>query len=68
MTAIKTTSDCTRIVSGGGEGQVRVWSVGVGGASYKMKGAMKEHKGQPCIVYVIALYHVTMILSELTLS
>lgn len=45
VTAIKTTSDCTRIVSGGGEGQVRVWSVGVGGASYKMKGAMKEHKG-----------------------
>ena len=45
VTAVATTSDCTRIISGGGEGQVRVWNVGLHGSSYKMAGAMKEHKG-----------------------
>ncbi|XP_065065504.1 cilia- and flagella-associated protein 52-like [Rhopilema esculentum] len=45
VTAVATTSDCTRIISGGGEGQVRVWNVGLNGSSYKMAGAMKEHKG-----------------------
>ena len=50
VTAVKTTSDCTRIVSGGGEGQVRVWSIGYGGSSHTMTGAMKEHKGgRSCI-------------------
>lgn len=29
VTAIATTSDCRQIVSGGGEGQVRVWSLSV---------------------------------------
>ena len=48
VTAINSTSDCTRIISGGGEGQVRVWNVGLSGGSYKMTGAMKEHKGEFC--------------------
>jgi WD40 repeat protein len=43
VTAIATTSNCHRIVSGGGEGQVRVWDVV--GNSTKMKAAMKEHRG-----------------------
>eukprot|EP00794_Sanderia_malayensis_P009374 gene9374-10361_t len=45
VTAIATTSDCAKIISGGGEGQVRVWRVGMTGNSYKMNEAMKEHKG-----------------------
>ncbi|XP_039271314.2 cilia- and flagella-associated protein 52-like [Styela clava] len=39
VTAIATTSDCEKIVSGGGEGQVRVWNV-----AGTFMGAMKEHK------------------------
>ena len=43
VTATATTSNCRCIISGGGEGQVRVWDVA--GSSTKMKGAMKEHRG-----------------------
>ncbi|XP_033117800.1 cilia- and flagella-associated protein 52-like [Anneissia japonica] len=43
VTAIASTSDCMRIVSGGGEGQVRVWKVS--STSQRMEEAMKEHKG-----------------------
>ena len=46
VTAIATTSDCKRIISGGGEGQVRVWNLGPSPGSYTMSGAMKEHKGE----------------------
>lgn len=28
VTAISTTSDCSRIISGGSEGEVRVWKIG----------------------------------------
>ncbi|XP_070579439.1 cilia- and flagella-associated protein 52-like [Ptychodera flava] len=43
VTALATTSDCLRIVSGGGEGQVRVWDITTNTTS--LKEAMKEHKG-----------------------
>ncbi|PIK54041.1 hypothetical protein BSL78_09070 [Apostichopus japonicus] len=43
VTAIATTSDCKRIISGGGEGQVRVWEVSRNRQS--LVEAMKEHKG-----------------------
>lgn len=43
VTAIAVTADSKQIISGGGEGQVRVWDVSV--QSQKMKEAMKEHKG-----------------------
>lgn len=46
VTALATTSDSTKIISGGGEGQVRVWSVGLTGNTYKLIEAMKEHKGR----------------------
>ncbi|XP_022080542.1 cilia- and flagella-associated protein 52-like [Acanthaster planci] len=49
VTAITTTSDCRRIISGGGEGQVRVWAVG--GEQASLEETMKEHKGEvTCIV------------------
>ncbi|XP_065900088.1 cilia- and flagella-associated protein 52-like [Dysidea avara] len=43
VTAIAITSDSKRIISGGGEGQVRVWEVS--SQLQTMKEAMKEHKG-----------------------
>ncbi|XP_065132931.1 cilia- and flagella-associated protein 52 [Paramisgurnus dabryanus] len=42
VTAIAATSDCKRIVSGGGEGQVRVWEIFQN--SYRLIEIMKEHK------------------------
>ncbi|KAL2087100.1 hypothetical protein ACEWY4_018159 [Coilia grayii] len=42
VTAIACTSDCLRIISGGGEGQIRVWEILKG--SYKLVETMKEHK------------------------
>ncbi|KAG5278993.1 hypothetical protein AALO_G00104960 [Alosa alosa] len=40
--AIACTRDCQRIVSGGGEGQIRVWEILKG--SYRLVETMKEHK------------------------
>ncbi|XP_030639152.1 cilia- and flagella-associated protein 52 [Chanos chanos] len=42
VTAIAGTSDCKRIVSGGGEGQVRVWEIVRN--SHRLIETMKEHK------------------------
>ncbi|XP_074549088.1 cilia- and flagella-associated protein 52 [Halichoeres trimaculatus] len=42
VTAIAGTRDCKRIVSGGGEGQVRVWELQPHG--HKLLETMKEHK------------------------
>ncbi|KAI2663503.1 Cilia- and flagella-associated protein 52 [Labeo rohita] len=42
VTAIAATNDCKRIVSGGGEGQVRVWEIFQN--SYRLIETMKEHK------------------------
>lgn len=44
VTAIATTSDGQKLISGGGEGQVRVWLVTQ--SQQTMKEAMKEHKGK----------------------
>ncbi|EDV27747.1 Cilia- and flagella-associated protein 52 [Trichoplax sp. H2] len=43
VTAIASTSDCQRIISGGGEGQVRVWQISA--KKQTLLEAMKEHKG-----------------------
>ena len=43
MTAIATTNDGQHLISGGGEGQVRVWVVSA--VKQRMEEAMKEHKG-----------------------
>ncbi|KAM3922864.1 cilia- and flagella-associated protein 52 [Leptodactylus fuscus] len=42
VTAIAATSDCRRIVSGGGDGRVRVWDIGKD--SQRLVESMKEHK------------------------
>ncbi|XP_030062176.1 cilia- and flagella-associated protein 52 [Microcaecilia unicolor] len=42
VTAIAVTSDCQRIISGGGEGQVRVWEAAE--KSHSLLASMKEHK------------------------
>ncbi|XP_065591191.1 cilia- and flagella-associated protein 52 [Cyrtonyx montezumae] len=41
VTAIAATNDCKRIVSGGGEGQVRVWAIGE--KTRKLEVILKEH-------------------------
>ncbi|XP_067164288.1 cilia- and flagella-associated protein 52 [Apteryx mantelli] len=41
VTAIAATSDCRRIISGGGEGQVRVWEIGE--RTRKLEEVLKEH-------------------------
>ena len=43
MTALACTSDSHSVVSGGGEGQVRIWDITPKGQY--MKEALKEHKG-----------------------
>lgn len=43
VTALACTSDSCYIVSGGGEGQVRIWDITPKGQY--MKEALKEHKG-----------------------
>uniref|UniRef100_H2Y477 Uncharacterized protein n=1 Tax=Ciona savignyi TaxID=51511 RepID=H2Y477_CIOSA len=44
VTAIATTADSKRIISGGGEGQVRVWDLEFNPKRQYLRGAMKEHK------------------------
>jgi WD40 repeat protein len=52
VTSLATTSDCSRIVSGGMEGEVRVWKIGQ--QMQTMEASMKEHRGQ---VWSIILRH-----------
>ncbi|KAF4080329.1 hypothetical protein AMELA_G00169070 [Ameiurus melas] len=42
VTALKSTSDCKRLVSGGGEGQVRVWEILQN--THRLIASMKEHQ------------------------
>lgn len=44
VTAIATTSDCQKIVSGGSEGEVRIWRIGK--QTQTMESSMKEHRGR----------------------
>ncbi|OWK14718.1 hypothetical protein Celaphus_00001022, partial [Cervus elaphus hippelaphus] len=50
VTAIATTSDCKRIISGGGEGEVRVWHIGH--QTQKLEEALKEHKSSVSCIRV----------------
>lgn len=45
VTAVTTTNDCTRIVSGGEQGEVRVWKVGMS-TKCDMEASMKEHRAR----------------------
>eukprot|EP01017_Pseudomicrothorax_dubius_P022597 TRINITY_DN24442_c0_g1_i2.p1 TRINITY_DN24442_c0_g1~~TRINITY_DN24442_c0_g1_i2.p1 ORF type:complete len:630 (+),score=166.17 TRINITY_DN24442_c0_g1_i2:175-2064(+) len=44
VTALATTSDCQRIVSGGHEGEVRIWKIGK--QTQTMEYSLKEHRGR----------------------
>eukprot|EP00357_Protocruzia_adherens_P026776 CAMPEP_0115010388 /NCGR_PEP_ID=MMETSP0216-20121206/23287_1 /TAXON_ID=223996 /ORGANISM="Protocruzia adherens, Strain Boccale" /LENGTH=624 /DNA_ID=CAMNT_0002378595 /DNA_START=28 /DNA_END=1902 /DNA_ORIENTATION=- len=44
VTALKPTSDCTRVVSGGMQGEVRIWKIGR--QTQTMEASMKEHRGR----------------------
>jgi WD40 repeat protein len=44
VTAISCTNDCTRIISGGEQGEVRVWSIGT--QTQVMETSMKEHRAR----------------------
>ena len=48
VTAVACKWDCRGIVTGGGEGQVRVWQYthGMGSSSFKLLAVMKEHKSR----------------------
>jgi WD40 repeat protein len=49
VTALAVTSDCGRIVSGGMEGEVRVWKIGR--QTQTMDASLKEHRGRVwCII------------------
>ncbi|KAK1163716.1 cilia- and flagella-associated protein 52-like [Acipenser oxyrinchus oxyrinchus] len=50
VTAIAATTDCKKIISGGGEGQVRVWEIGKG--FQRLIEAMKEHKSSVSCIKV----------------
>nr|KAF6415330.1 cilia and flagella associated protein 52 [Molossus molossus] len=50
VTAIATTSDCKRVISGGGEGEVRVWQVGC--QTQKLEEALKEHQSSVSCIRV----------------
>lgn len=42
VTAVAVTNDCRRIISGGGEGMIRVWQINP--KSQELLATMKEHK------------------------
>ena len=44
VTALATTSDCQRIVSGGMEGEVRIWKIGA--QTQTMEASLKEHRSR----------------------
>lgn len=44
VTALTSTADCTRLISGGMEGEVRVWKIGR--QTQTLEISMKEHKGR----------------------
>ncbi|EPY86756.1 WD repeat-containing protein 16 [Camelus ferus] len=50
VTAIATTSDCQRVISGGGEGEVRVWQISY--QTQKLEEALKEHKSSVSCIRV----------------
>ena len=50
VTALATTSDCARVLSGGGEGLVRVWRIGP--QSRSMVASMREHKARVTSIVV----------------
>lgn len=53
VTALATTSDCQHIISGGGEGQVRVWKIT--SRTQNLLETMKEqHKGKTCALILLA--------------
>jgi WD40 repeat protein len=52
VTALTTTSDCTRVVSGGMEGEVRIWKIGR--QTQTLEASMKEHRGRVWAIQIKA--------------
>ena len=52
VTALAPTKDCTRIVSGGMEGEVRIWTIGQ--QTQIMNASLKEHRGRVADVRINA--------------
>ena len=52
VTALAPTNDCTRIISGGMEGEVRIWQIGM--QTQIMKASLKEHRGRVADVRINA--------------
>ena len=52
VTALAPTNDCTRIVSGGMEGEVRIWQIG--SQTQIMTASLKEHRGRVADVRINA--------------
>jgi|Transcript_18419 WD40 repeat protein len=50
VTALAPTNDCSRIVSGGMEGEVRIWQIGM--QTQIMKASLKEHRGRVADVQI----------------
>ncbi|KAJ1527986.1 hypothetical protein ONE63_007914 [Megalurothrips usitatus] len=50
VTALDLTSDCSTIVSGGGEGQVRVWKIS--SSVHKLAAILKDHKGPVSDIHI----------------
>ena len=51
VTAIASTTDCQKIVSGGSEGEVRVWKIGK--QTQTMETSLKEHRGRVWSIQVL---------------
>lgn len=44
VTALALTDDCQRVISGGMEGEVRIWKIG--SQTQIMEASLKEHRGR----------------------
>lgn len=66
VTAITTTSDNERIVSGGMNGEIRVWKINK--QSQTMMASLKEHRGRVwCIQVYLMINRLIMLMIELFL-
>merc|ERR1712048_612201 len=56
VTALATASDCGRIITGGMEGEVRVWKIAR--QTQTMDASLKEHRGRVWCIFRWLLHHL----------